>query len=96
MSLLSSNPCTLLPNNQRQHRTLHIQKDVLPYELCKLLCLSESGRTGPGLRVEGSEISDYDSGFRVQCLELRFELGLGLRVPDSGLRIHDSRFRVGG
>ena len=22
----------LLPNNQRQHRTLHIQKDVLPYE----------------------------------------------------------------
>ena len=21
----------LLPNNQRQHRTLHIQKDVLPY-----------------------------------------------------------------
>ena len=20
-----------LPNNQRQHRTLHIQKDVLPY-----------------------------------------------------------------
>ena len=24
---------TLLPNNQRQHRTLHIQKDVLPYAL---------------------------------------------------------------
>ena len=24
----------LLPNNQRQHRTLHIQKDVLPYALC--------------------------------------------------------------
>ena len=24
----------LLPNNQRQHRTLHIQKDVLPYVLC--------------------------------------------------------------
>ena len=23
----------LLPNNQRQHRTWHIQKDVLPYEL---------------------------------------------------------------
>ena len=23
--------CTLLPNIQRQHRTLHIQKDVLPY-----------------------------------------------------------------
>ena len=23
----------LLPNNQRQHRTLHIQKDVLPYAL---------------------------------------------------------------
>jgi hypothetical protein len=23
-----------LPNNQRQHRTLHIQKDVLPYALC--------------------------------------------------------------
>jgi len=22
------------PNNQRQHRTLHIQKDVLPYALC--------------------------------------------------------------
>ena len=21
----------LFPNNQRQHRTLHIQKDVLPY-----------------------------------------------------------------
>jgi len=25
----------LLPNNQRQHRTLHIQKDVLPCALCK-------------------------------------------------------------
>ena len=24
----------LLPNNQRQHRTLHIQKDELPYALC--------------------------------------------------------------
>jgi len=24
----------LLPNNQRQHRTWHIQKDVLPYALC--------------------------------------------------------------
>ena len=28
----------LLPNNLRQHRTLHIQKDVLPFSLCKLLC----------------------------------------------------------
>ena len=24
----------LLPNNQRQRRTLHFQKDVLPYALC--------------------------------------------------------------
>jgi hypothetical protein len=24
----------LLPNDQRQHCTLHIQKDVLPYALC--------------------------------------------------------------
>ena len=24
-----------LPNNQRQHRTLHIQKNVLPYALCQ-------------------------------------------------------------
>jgi len=24
----------LLPNSQLQHRTLHIQKDVLPYALC--------------------------------------------------------------
>ena len=24
----------LLPNNQRQHRTLQIQKDVLPYAMC--------------------------------------------------------------
>ena len=24
----------LLPKNQRQHRTLHIQKDLLPYALC--------------------------------------------------------------
>ena len=24
----------LLPNNQHQHRTLHIQKDLLPYALC--------------------------------------------------------------
>ena len=23
-----------LPNNQCQHRTLHIRKDVLPYALC--------------------------------------------------------------
>ena len=27
-----------MPNNLRQHRTLHIQKDVLPYALCYLLC----------------------------------------------------------
>ena len=27
----------LLPNNRRQHRTLHIQKDVLPYALCWFL-----------------------------------------------------------
>ena len=25
-------------NNQRQHSTLHIQKDVLPYTLYQLLC----------------------------------------------------------
>ena len=24
----------MFPNNQRQHRTLHIQKDALPYALC--------------------------------------------------------------
>ena len=24
----------LMPNNQRQHRSLHIQKDVLPNALC--------------------------------------------------------------
>jgi hypothetical protein len=23
-----------LPNNQRQHRTLHIQMNVLPYAMC--------------------------------------------------------------
>ena len=28
----------LMPNNQRQHRTLHIQKDVLPYA-----CISPDG-----------------------------------------------------
>ena len=28
----------LLPNKQRHHRTLHIQKDVLPKALCSLLC----------------------------------------------------------
>ena len=27
-----------LPNSQRQHRTLHIQKDVQPYAWCWLLC----------------------------------------------------------
>jgi len=27
-----------LPNKQRQHFSLHIQKDVLPYALCLLLC----------------------------------------------------------
>ena len=26
-------------SNQRLHRTLHIEKDVLPYALCYLLCL---------------------------------------------------------
>ena len=26
-----------LPKDQRQHRTLHIQKDVLPYALCQVL-----------------------------------------------------------
>ena len=24
----------LLPDNQRQHRTLHIHQDVLPYAVC--------------------------------------------------------------
>ena len=33
----------LLPNNQRQHCTLHIQKDVLPYALCSLLCPVSAG-----------------------------------------------------
>ena len=38
-----SDPCLqrlelLLPNNQRQHRTLHVRKDVLPYVLCYMLC----------------------------------------------------------
>jgi len=28
----------LLPNNQRQHRTVHIQKGVLPYAVYWLLC----------------------------------------------------------
>ena len=28
----------LLPKNQRQHRTLHIQEDMLPYAVCELLC----------------------------------------------------------
>jgi len=28
----------LLPNNPRQHRTSHLQKDVLPYALCWGLC----------------------------------------------------------
>ena len=27
-----------LPNNQRQHRTLHVQMDVLSYALYRLLC----------------------------------------------------------
>jgi len=27
-----------MPNNQRLHRTVHAQKDVLPCALCKLLC----------------------------------------------------------
>ena len=37
---MSVSPCQtrenviLLPNNQRQHRTLHIQEDVMPYALC--------------------------------------------------------------
>ena len=32
--LLERETGMLLPNNQRQYRTLHIQKDVLPYALC--------------------------------------------------------------
>ena len=31
---LSAEIGILLPNNQRQHSTLHIQEDVLPYALC--------------------------------------------------------------
>ena len=27
-----------LPKNQRQHRTLNIQEDMLPYALCYFLC----------------------------------------------------------
>ena len=36
--LAAVNACSgigfLLPNNQRQHRTLHIQEDVLTYDFC--------------------------------------------------------------
>jgi hypothetical protein len=32
----------LLPNNQRQHRTLHIQKDVLPYALREMSAMLTS------------------------------------------------------
>ena len=47
----------LLPNNQRQHRTLHIQKDVLTYAVFYLLCpvlaalASERCLDGFGLRL---------------------------------------------
>ena len=34
----------VLPNNQRQHHTLHIQKDVLPYAMRYLLCPVSAAR----------------------------------------------------
>ena len=37
----------LLPNDQRQHRTLHIQKDVLPYALCYLQCPASPAAVNP-------------------------------------------------
>ena len=33
----------LLLTNPRQHRTLHIQKDALPYALCESLCSVSRG-----------------------------------------------------
>jgi hypothetical protein len=37
----------LLPNNRRQHRTLHIEKDVLPYAFCWLLCPAPAALASP-------------------------------------------------
>ena len=65
----------ILPNNQRQHRTLHIQKDELPYALCYLLCpvsaalahifRLDSISTSCQASIQGSEVQG--SGFRPEA-----------------------------
>jgi len=75
----------LLPNNQRQHRTSHAPKDVLPLRICDgglNLALSQPAHTwfkqGLGFRVFGS-------GF---CL------GLGSRVLGLVFKVEDLGFKV--
>ena len=61
----------LLPNNQRQHRTLHIQKDVLPYALRYLLCPVSAALASifrmDGLPTPSSRSSQAFSGLHCQC-----------------------------
>ena len=47
--------CILLPNNQRQHRTSHVLKDVLPLRIRANFC------GGPGIRAGG------ERGWSRQC-----------------------------
>ena len=55
----------VLPNNQRQHRTLHIQKDVLPYALCESLC-PVSATLASISRMDSISTSYADSGKRCE------------------------------
>ena len=62
----------LLPNNQRQYLTSHVQKDVLPYALCSLL-FPLSAALASIVRMDSISTS-YTLGGR-----FRFR-GLGFRV----------------
>ena len=64
----------LLPNNQRQHRTLHIQKDVLRIVLVTVPRVSRScelfpdGLSGVGCGGgEGPHLSDMAAARGVRC-----------------------------
>ena len=66
----------LLPNNQRQHRTLHIQKDVLPY--------------GVGFTVWGFQFGVDRLGVRVDSLD--FWTRSWMKVVNKCPRFQDSSF----
>ena len=68
----------LLPNSQRQHRTLHVQKDVLPNALCKLLC-PVSAALASIFQMDSSQMSFGNGTFGFQISGDRIAKGCGFQ-----------------